>query len=442
MGTADVPALPLPVRRQDERALACADQYPYLAHPSPSFGAFTPVFPNSFYHTCTTRPPGEFRSAGRGHRRCSERPLFAQACFEDVDLFLQDVRACGTRSRVCPGAEPGHRTPLASRRGGVAPSRLPPRRRSDVPDDDLPMEIGQDLCQVFHVPILSRPRLRRVLRARRIDPEAAQRELDRVEGLDADRVGATAHRDDRPGPVPQPEHLQGTLRGVHEPRVSNARLRVDSQLPAPVDPLGGGREDLANPVGGEGEEGDIRYRGHALPSPTGQVGHDHVLAEVQLGLEEDSPASGTIMPVAERDKGAVELGAGNRVPRRRPRAQEELAVQDLGHLVLGGAQHVFVGRSLQTLALRWYRTSPVYAPARRSRKIPLSGHHPPPTGRSCHSEWTAKVGWPLPFGRDATSFWSSNGCFFGQPHRLAAARPAQLRPIIHQALLRRLREIP
>src|SRR5206468_4346061 len=73
-------------------------------------------------------------------------------------------------------------------------------------------------------------------------------------------------------------------------------------------------------------------------------------------------------------------GAGNRVPQRRPWAQEELAVQDLRHLVLGGAQHVFVGRSLQYPTLRCYRTSPVYAPVRRRRKIPLTRHHPPRTG--------------------------------------------------------------
>ena len=33
MGTADVPLFALAVRRQDERALACANQYPYSAHP-------------------------------------------------------------------------------------------------------------------------------------------------------------------------------------------------------------------------------------------------------------------------------------------------------------------------------------------------------------------------------------------------------------------------
>src|SRR5260221_14504200 len=134
----------------------------------------------------------------------------------------------------------------------------------------------------------------------------------------------------------------------------DARGGTDPKLPAAVDALGGRREDFANPVGGKGEEGRVRYRRHALTSPTAQIGHEDVLAEMTLGLEEDSPASGTIVPVPKRDKGAEELGASNRVPRRGPRAQEKLAVQDLRHLVLGGVQHVFVGRSLQPSKLRCY----------------------------------------------------------------------------------------
>src|SRR5262249_55498486 len=33
-GATDVPPFALSIRRQDERALACPNQYPYLAHPS------------------------------------------------------------------------------------------------------------------------------------------------------------------------------------------------------------------------------------------------------------------------------------------------------------------------------------------------------------------------------------------------------------------------
>src|SRR5260221_4167763 len=69
---------------------------------------------------------------------------------------------------------------------------------------------------------------------------------------------------------------------------------------------------------------------------------------------------------APRREAATEWrGAGRR-------AKEELAVQDLRNVVLGVVQHVFVGRSLQPSKLRCYRTNPVYAPARRRRKIALT----------------------------------------------------------------------
>lgn len=78
-----------------------------------------------------------------------------------------------------------------------------------------------------------------------VDPEAAQLELDRLEGFDADGVRAAAHRDDRPRTVPQPEHLQRAPLGVDEPRVRDARFGVDPKLAAPVDALRGRGEDFA-----------------------------------------------------------------------------------------------------------------------------------------------------------------------------------------------------
>ena len=212
----------------------------------------------------------------------------------------------------------------------------------------------------------------------RLDPEAGQLQLDRVEGLDAHRVGPGAHRDDRPCPVPQPQDLERPLHRVDEPGIRDTRLGVDPKLPAAVDALGGRREDFANPVRSEGEVGRIRYRGHALTPPTGQVGHQHVLAEMKLRLVEDPPASGSALAVVEWSKHRAEAGRGNRVARRRPRAQEELAVQDLRHLVLGGAQHVFVRRSLQPSKPRCCLTNPVYAAVGLRGKIALTSHHPPP----------------------------------------------------------------
>src|SRR5260221_14643637 len=105
----------------------------------------------------------------------------------------------------------------------------------------------------------------------------------------------------------------------------DARGGTDPKLPAAVDALGGRREDFANPVGSEGEEGRVRYRRHALTSPTAQIGHEDVLAGMTLGLVDDPPASRAIVPEVERAKDGAETGGGYRVARSRPRAKEELA---------------------------------------------------------------------------------------------------------------------
>jgi hypothetical protein len=69
---------------------------------------------------------------------------------------------------------------------------------------------------------------------------------------------------------------------------------------------------------------------------------------VQLGLEEDPPPAGPDRIAGVPIEGAVDLAAedarGVRVRCRRPRAQEQLAVEDLRDLVLGRGEDVLVGR--------------------------------------------------------------------------------------------------
>src|SRR5439155_21852087 len=102
------------------------------------------------------------------------------------------------------------------------------------------------------------PPLRRGLRGRVwrgwCHPEAVEVQLDRVEGLDADGVGASAHGDDRPRTVPQAQDFERALGRVHEPRVRDTRAGIDPQLASAVDTLGRGREYLTNAVGSDCEE--------------------------------------------------------------------------------------------------------------------------------------------------------------------------------------------
>ena len=81
VGTADVPPFALAVRRQDERALACADQYPYPAHPSllpelgPTLMAGWPIYPFS-RHSAVVAPlccrPGGHQIDTLGRKRSAD----------------------------------------------------------------------------------------------------------------------------------------------------------------------------------------------------------------------------------------------------------------------------------------------------------------------------------------------------------------------------------
>src|SRR5206468_9930940 len=129
--------------------------------------------------------------------------------------------------------------------------------------------------------------------------------------------------------VPQAQDFERALGRVNEPRVRDTRAGIDPQLASAVDTLGRGREDLTNPVGSDCEECRVRHGWQSSTPPTGQVGYRHVLAEVELGLVQDPPASGASVLIVERGEDGAETRRGDRVPRGRPRAQEELAVQDL-----------------------------------------------------------------------------------------------------------------
>ncbi len=99
----------------------------------------------------------------------------------------------------------------------------------------------------------------------------------------------------------------------------DAGTAVERQLAHAVQLRGGGREDLADPVGRELDEGGLGRLGQALPPPAGEVRDDDVGAQVKLGLEQDPPAAG---PAPAALKGAVELTAQDRrgvgMARRRP----------------------------------------------------------------------------------------------------------------------------
>ena len=89
-------------------------------------------------------------------------------------------------------------------------------------------------------------------------PEPSQPELDRLERLDARGDVAGVRRQQRPTPAVVPQHLQRARDGIDQPGVGDAVLAVDAELLLAIQANGGRREDFADPVGGQREEGGLR----------------------------------------------------------------------------------------------------------------------------------------------------------------------------------------
>ena len=100
--------------------------------------------------------------------------------------------------------------------------------------------------------------------------------------------------------------LEGLGGGVDEPGVADPLAGEDVQLLQTVEPGGRRREDLADPVGGQGEERLAREDREARLPPARYVGHRDVGAQVDFRLVDDPPAAGA-SPAA--DEGWAQLEA-------------------------------------------------------------------------------------------------------------------------------------
>ena len=116
----------------------------------------------------------------------------------------------------------------------------------------------------------------------------------------------------------------------------NALARVDSELLGAVDALSGRYEHLANPIGRDGEVGRIRPIGYPFAAPARKVRNQNVGAEVELGLMENQPATGTVDAELKRtrNQGAERRGCAN-MPEHGLRRRVKVAAENLGHEILG-----------------------------------------------------------------------------------------------------------
>lgn len=112
--------------------------------------------------------------------------------------------------------------------------------------------------------------------------------------------------------------LEGAHDRIDEPEVRDALARVEGHLSPAIEERGGRREDFANPVGGESQEGFFRNFREALAPPACEIGHEDVRTEMKLGLGQNDPSSGTTAPrtarrvIALLEKAGRSLGSESR----------------------------------------------------------------------------------------------------------------------------------
>ncbi len=192
--------------------------------------------------------------------------------------------------------------------------------------------------------VLLAGRMRRWNAARLPRPEVLQIDLHRIErlGTHLDRT-CDAH-DHSPGFSIKAKHLKCLGPGIEEPDVPNLSPRVVVHFPGSIHGRGGRRENLTQPIGGKFDERNIRDLRHALAPPAGDVGHEDLPHDVQLGLVQDHPAARLPAPLAPVGRAKVdsEPTADRRVSERRAGACDKLTVEDLRHLMIRHALQILV----------------------------------------------------------------------------------------------------
>src|SRR5712691_1623783 len=175
-------------------------------------------------------------------------------------------------------------------------------------------------------------------------PERRQVQLDGMERLGADQRRSLVRREQQPSALRQAVDLERSRHRVHEPEMQDVLAGVDRHLLRAVQPFGARRHDLAHPVRRKSEAGGVGKLRHPLAPPAGEVRHEHVVTEVQLGLEEDPPAAGTAPSVVEgRAQPGPEHRGRKRVPRGRARRHVQVPVHDLGDAVRRDLENIVVG---------------------------------------------------------------------------------------------------
>jgi hypothetical protein len=174
-------------------------------------------------------------------------------------------------------------------------------------------------------------------------PPSSQLDRDALERLGVHDVASAVPADHQPLTVLAPKHLQRPRGRVNQPCVAYPAKRVERHFSDSIEPRGRGRQDFADPVGGDFDMSGSRKCRQPVASPSGHVRYDDIGTEVQLGLHQDPPAPrSTVAVLKGRSHRCRDACGYDRVGRTWPWRRDELAANDLADDVFRERGEVFV----------------------------------------------------------------------------------------------------
>ena len=176
-------------------------------------------------------------------------------------------------------------------------------------------------------------------------PERVEREGNRLERRNGDRIVVTGRGDEDPFAAAQFEGFEVARRRIDEPEVADAVPGIDRPFAVAVQIAGRRRQHLADPVRGQREIGGVGEIRHPFAPPAGEIGDQDIVTQMKLGLVDDPPSAGAVLAEIE---GIADFSAKHRTRPRMRRGRPGMGVQasfhNFGHHMGRRVQHVAIGR--------------------------------------------------------------------------------------------------
>jgi hypothetical protein len=283
----------------------------------------------------------EVESGGIGHFGHARAAPAGEVGDENVGAkvqfgLVQDDPSAGAAAPAMKGVTEHH----AEQRGdrSVWPTRA--RLRVQLSSDDLADDVPRQREE-----IVVSGAARGDVRHDSPSPKTLQIELHHLERLGTYDVIAAMSRQQYPVFALESVGFEGLVERIEKPQVRNAGAGVERELLGAVEAARGRGKDLAHPVRSDREKALAWRCGQSFTPPAGDVGHDDVFDQMELGLVQDPPPTGPAVPeLHAREQRRAERGGTHGVGNRWSWTDVQLSIHEFTDQLLGQRHEIIVGR--------------------------------------------------------------------------------------------------